>query len=357
MTKNYCCYGAYAEAGHSDDCPTKVEPGRIKLPTNEEEAAGMALVGENWLRTHAPHRLKAPALMADGREAGTSSSQWRSQGAPDPHGERYNVERSELAMGTLTDDELANGAFMNYDVRPPLQDIIDGKANSPIAWMMAVQDRIRWLSRSLEAAIASTESPSAPAPAVPEPECAASGQSCQFGPHGPGGSMQCQYCGEQAPSLVVAAPAPAVAEGWVCVSKEPTDKFVKRVANFGVWSEQEVRNLYRDIVLGAVAAAPAGEAEPVAWRHSHTHALHDFEEEVELADGDSWAEPLYLATPTQATPAPLSEAVDEFLETAPCECSYKRRHEDGEHLSGCYLFDLNLAALAARATPAPKESK
>jgi hypothetical protein len=28
------------------------------------------------------------------------------------------------------------------------------------------------------------------------PECAASGRSCHFGPHGPGGSMQCEYCGE-----------------------------------------------------------------------------------------------------------------------------------------------------------------
>lgn len=33
--------------------------------------------------------------------------------------------------------------------------------------------------------------------------------------------------------------------------------------------------------------------EPVAWRHSRTHSLHDFEYEVELADADSWAEPLY----------------------------------------------------------------
>lgn len=81
----------------------------------------------------------------------TPSSHWAAAGEPDPHGNRYDCERAALALGKLTDDELANGAFMNYDVRPPLQDIIDGKAYSPIAWMTAVKDRIRWLSRKLAA--------------------------------------------------------------------------------------------------------------------------------------------------------------------------------------------------------------
>lgn len=35
--------------------------------------------------------------------------------------------------------------------------------------------------------------------------------------------------------------------------------------------------------------------EPVAWRHSNTHSLHDTEDDVYLADGDSVAEPLYIA--------------------------------------------------------------
>jgi hypothetical protein len=55
-------------------------------------------------------------------------------------------------MGHLTDDELANGAFMHYDVYPPIQSIIVGKAHMPNAWMTAVKDRIRWLSRALEKA-------------------------------------------------------------------------------------------------------------------------------------------------------------------------------------------------------------
>lgn len=84
--------------------------------------------------------------------ADTPAALWRIKGEPDPHGSRYDGERTKLCMGNLTDDELANGAFMNYDVRPSLQAIIDGKAFSPIAWMTAVKDRIRWLSRHLVAA-------------------------------------------------------------------------------------------------------------------------------------------------------------------------------------------------------------
>ena len=38
---------------------------------------------------------------------------------------------------------------------------------------------------------------------------------------------------------------------------------------------------------------PISQQEPVAWRHSQTGQLYDSEEEVPLADGDEWAEPLY----------------------------------------------------------------
>ncbi|WP_460745461.1 hypothetical protein [Microvirgula curvata] len=49
-----------------------------------------------------------------------------------------------------------------------------------------------------------------------------------------------------------------------------------------------------------IASVP--RPEPVAWRHSHTHSLHDLAADVELADGDEWAEPLY-AEPVAAQPA------------------------------------------------------
>lgn len=83
----------------------------------------------------------------------TPAAQWRTNGEPDPHGTRYDCERAQLAMGTLSDDELANGVFLHGDGthgRPPLTEIIAGRAFSPIAWLTAAKDRIRWLSRALE---------------------------------------------------------------------------------------------------------------------------------------------------------------------------------------------------------------
>lgn len=89
----------------------------------------------------------------------TPSSRWHERGQPDPHETRYDCARVDLAMGKLTDDELANGVYLWGDGthgRPALQDVIDGKAHMPIAWLTAAKDRIRWLSRrvaKLQAAI------------------------------------------------------------------------------------------------------------------------------------------------------------------------------------------------------------
>lgn len=91
-------------------------------------------------------------VRADTVQPKTPGATWRANGEPDPHDDRYDCERAGLCMGSLTDDELANAAFMNYDVRPSFQDVIDGKAFSPIVYMTAVKDRIRWLSRALEKA-------------------------------------------------------------------------------------------------------------------------------------------------------------------------------------------------------------
>lgn len=82
----------------------------------------------------------------------TPAALWRLEGEEDPHKGKYDEDRAKLTLGKYTDDELANGVFMNYDVRPPIQDIIAGKAYSPIAWVTAAKDRIRWLSRSLSRA-------------------------------------------------------------------------------------------------------------------------------------------------------------------------------------------------------------
>jgi hypothetical protein len=81
--------------------------------------------------------------------AGTPGLRWAVAGQPDPHCSMYDCERAALTLGALSDDELANEAFMNYDRRPPVEKLIDGTAFLPIVYMSAVKERIRWLSRAL----------------------------------------------------------------------------------------------------------------------------------------------------------------------------------------------------------------
>ncbi|KVP39766.1 hypothetical protein [Burkholderia ubonensis] len=51
--------------------------------------------------------------------------------------------------GMRPDDELANAAYLNYDTRPPVHELVAGTAFMPIVYMTAVKERIRWLSRKL----------------------------------------------------------------------------------------------------------------------------------------------------------------------------------------------------------------
>lgn len=82
------------------------------------------------------------------------AAEWREQGEPDPHGTRYACERAALAMGDMTDDQLANAVYTHGDTRPSLSDVLQGKARMPIEYLTAAKDRIRWLSRALEASLA-----------------------------------------------------------------------------------------------------------------------------------------------------------------------------------------------------------
>jgi hypothetical protein len=96
-------------------------------------------------------RIAAKAAIAFVNMPSTSAATWRDNGEPDPHGKHYDCERAALTLGSLADDELANGAFMNYDARLSIQDMLNPKPGQhmPIVWMTAVKDRIRWLSRAL----------------------------------------------------------------------------------------------------------------------------------------------------------------------------------------------------------------
>lgn len=82
----------------------------------------------------------------------TPAAQWRTKGEADPHAGRYDGERSGLAMGHLSDDELANGVFLHGDEPLNIEKVLSGDPDyfPSIAWLTAAKDRIRWLSRKLE---------------------------------------------------------------------------------------------------------------------------------------------------------------------------------------------------------------
>lgn len=98
------------------------------------------------------HTLPTTARDGDLRAA-TPSANWRVSGESDPHGTRYDCERAQLMMGDLTDDELANAVYLHGDARPSVQDVLAGKSQMPTVYLAAAKDRIRWLSRQLDAAL------------------------------------------------------------------------------------------------------------------------------------------------------------------------------------------------------------
>lgn len=98
---------------------------------------------------------------------------WRDKGEADPHDKHYDasIQRADLALGYLSDDQLAVGAFMNYDQKLDVHRVMakDPDYHSPIAWMTAVKERIRWLSRRLwdaEKRIEMMQASGIPVPAI-----------------------------------------------------------------------------------------------------------------------------------------------------------------------------------------------
>lgn len=61
-------------------------------------------------------------------------------------------------------------------------------------------------------------------------------------------------------------------------------------------------NIHNSPLRALLAAHSAGAQEPAAWRHSKTLCLYETEDAVPLADGDEWAEPLYIH------PQPITDA-------------------------------------------------
>lgn len=78
----------------------------------------------------------------------TPSSRWAANGEPDPHGNRYDCERAALAMGYMSDDELANEVFIKGDRNLTFAEMTAGELPAS-SYLLAARDRIRWLSRAL----------------------------------------------------------------------------------------------------------------------------------------------------------------------------------------------------------------
>jgi cell division protein FtsB len=80
----------------------------------------------------------------------TPSAEWREAGQDDPHGDRYSCEREALALGHLSDDQLANAVFAHNHRELDLAAVMSGESSS-ITLLTAAKQRIRWLSRRLVA--------------------------------------------------------------------------------------------------------------------------------------------------------------------------------------------------------------
>lgn len=87
--------------------------------------------------------------------ASTSAAEWRVKGEEDPHAGLLDVERAKLPMGDYTDDQLANAVFMYGNVEPTLDQLLSGTAKTPLVYLTAAKERIRWLSRQLDRALKS----------------------------------------------------------------------------------------------------------------------------------------------------------------------------------------------------------
>lgn len=113
--------------------------------TEPDDGTGEVWLGGKWMASEISDRLMQRLIPV----TGTPSHHW----IEDPHAGQYDGERADLAMGDLTDDELANAVFMYGNHMPEILDVIAGKAQMPIAYLTAAKERIRWLSRRLDATL------------------------------------------------------------------------------------------------------------------------------------------------------------------------------------------------------------
>lgn len=86
-------------------------------------------------------------------QTSTPSSRWKEAGEEDVHGKTYDCERAQLCMGDKTDDEMAYDVYIHGNATLTTAQLMAGEPMA-LAYLTGARDRIRWLSRSLEKALA-----------------------------------------------------------------------------------------------------------------------------------------------------------------------------------------------------------
>lgn len=127
--------------------------------------------------------------------------------------------------------------------------------------------------------------------------------------------------------------------------------------------ESHLADCCRRLAASALAAQDGQAVAPIGYlsayqikdmQAGHAKWIHCWPERGwKGAEGDT---PIYLAPAAQPQGRDgLREAVSEYIERTPCDCSDRRRDE-GNHLSGCPLFDMShCLARAALASPQADE--
>lgn len=113
--------------------------------TEPDDGTGEVWLGGKWMASEISDRLMQRLMPV----TGTPSHRW----TEDPHAGQYDGERADLTLGDFTDDELANAVFMHGNEMPDIGAVLAGKAKMPIVYLTAAKERIRWLSRRLDATL------------------------------------------------------------------------------------------------------------------------------------------------------------------------------------------------------------
>ena len=112
--------------------------------TEPDNGTGEVWIDGRWVASEISDRLMQRLMPV----TGTLSHRW----TEDPHAGQYDGERADLALGDFTDDELANAVFMHGNEMPDIGAVLAGKAKMPV-YLTAAKERIRWLSRRLDATL------------------------------------------------------------------------------------------------------------------------------------------------------------------------------------------------------------